>query len=90
MPYHTLDSLLEDPHLKDIGFFELKDHPTEGKTRVMRLPNKWSSGVRREWTPAPKLGENSVEILREAGYDTAAIEAMIASGATVDGRIRKR
>lgn len=90
MPYHTLDSLLEDPHLKDIGFFELKDHPTEGKTRSMRLPNKWSCGTRREWNPAPKLGENSVEILREAGYAAAAIEAMIASGATIDGRIRKR
>jgi len=90
MPYHTLDSLLEDPHLTDVGFFELKDHPTEGKTRNMRLPNKWSCGVRREWIPAPKLGQHSVEILREAGYDAAAIEAMIASGATIDGRIRKR
>jgi len=89
MPYHTLDSLLEDPHLKDIGFFELKDHPTEGKTRSMRLPNKWSCGTRREWNPAPKLGENSVEILRETGYDAAAIEAMIASGATIDGRLTK-
>lgn len=89
MPYHTLDSLLEDPHLKDIGFFELKDHPTEGKTRNMRLPNKWSTGTRREWTPAPKLGQHSVEILREAGYDAAAIEAMVASGATLDGRITR-
>ncbi|HSF20958.1 MAG TPA: CoA transferase, partial [Burkholderiales bacterium] len=87
MPYHTLDSLIEDPHLKDIGFFELKDHPTEGKTNNMRLPNNWSTGTRREWTPAPKLGQHSVEILREAGYDAAAIEAMVASGATLDGRI---
>jgi crotonobetainyl-CoA:carnitine CoA-transferase CaiB-like acyl-CoA transferase len=89
MPYHTLDSVLEDPHLADVGFFELKDHPTEGKTRSMRLPNKWSTGTRREWSHAPKLGEHSVEILREAGYDMAAIEAMVASGATLDGRIRK-
>jgi crotonobetainyl-CoA:carnitine CoA-transferase CaiB-like acyl-CoA transferase len=87
MAYNTLDSLLEDPHLKEVGFFELKDHPTEGRTRSMRLPNKWSSGVRREWNPAPKLGQHSVEILREAGYDDAAIDAMIASGATVDGRL---
>jgi crotonobetainyl-CoA:carnitine CoA-transferase CaiB-like acyl-CoA transferase len=88
MPYHTLDSLLEDPHLKDVGFFELKDHPTEGKTRSMRLPNKWSSGVRREWNPAPKLGQNGVEILREIGCSDAEIDAMIASGVTVDGRLK--
>jgi crotonobetainyl-CoA:carnitine CoA-transferase CaiB-like acyl-CoA transferase len=90
MAYNSLDSLLEDPHLNDVGFFELKDHPTEGKTRSMRLPNKWSTGVRREWIPAPKLGQHSVEILREAGYDAAAIEAMVASGTTLDGRIGKR
>ena len=89
MPYHTLDSLLEDPHLADVGFFELKDHPTEGRTRSMRLPNKWSSGVRREWTPAPKLGEHSVEILREVGCTEAEIEAMVAAGATLDGRVGK-
>ncbi len=88
MPYHTLDSLLEDPHLKDVGFFELKDHPTEGRTRVMRSPNKWSSGVRREWSPAPKLGQNSVEILREIGCSDTDIDAMIASGVTVDGRLK--
>ena len=90
MPYHTLDSLLEDPHLKDVCFFELKDHPTEGKTRSMRLPNKWSSGVRREWNPAPKLGQNGVEILREIGCSDADIDAMIASGVTVDGRLKQQ
>jgi crotonobetainyl-CoA:carnitine CoA-transferase CaiB-like acyl-CoA transferase len=89
MPYHTLDSVLEDPHLQEIGFFELKDHPTEGKTRNMRLPNKWSSGARREWNPAPKLGQHSVEILREAGYAEAEIGQMLETGATVDGRIAK-
>jgi crotonobetainyl-CoA:carnitine CoA-transferase CaiB-like acyl-CoA transferase len=87
MPYHTLDSLLEDPHLADAGFFELKDHPTEGKIRNMRLPNKWSSGARREWTPAPKLGQDSVEILRELGYSGPEIDALVAAGVTVDGRL---
>jgi crotonobetainyl-CoA:carnitine CoA-transferase CaiB-like acyl-CoA transferase len=88
MPYHTLDSLLEDPHLTDIGFFELKDHPTEGKTRNMRMPNKWSCGTRREWHPAPKLGQHSVEILREAGYTQSEIDQLLAGGVTVDGRIK--
>ncbi len=90
MPYHTLDTLLEDPHLDDVGFFELKDHPTEGRIRSMRLPNQWSCGTRREWTPAPKLGQQSVDILREAGYGDAEIERMIADGATVDGRLKKQ
>lgn len=89
MPFHTLDSLLEDPHLKDIGFFEMKDHPTEGRTRSMRLPNKWSCGTRREWSPAPKLGQQSVDILRELGYSDGDIERMIADGATLDGRIAR-
>jgi crotonobetainyl-CoA:carnitine CoA-transferase CaiB-like acyl-CoA transferase len=89
MPYHTLDSVLEDPHLQDIGFFEMKNHPTEGRTRSMRLPNKWSCGVREGWIPAPKLGEQSVEILREAGLTDAEIQSLVDAGATVDGRLKK-
>jgi crotonobetainyl-CoA:carnitine CoA-transferase CaiB-like acyl-CoA transferase len=89
MPYHTLDSVIDDPHLADVGFFEEKDHPTEGRTRVMRSPNQWSTEVRREWNPAPKLGQQSVEILREIGYGDAEIDAMIAGGVTVDGRLQK-
>ena len=85
MPYNTLESLMQDPHLGDVGFFEIKDHPTEGKIRNMRLPNRWSGGVRKEWRPAPKLGENSAEILREAGLSEAEIAALVESGATIDG-----
>ncbi len=90
MPYHTLDALLEDLHLGDVRFFEFKDHPTEGRIRNMRLPNQWSCGTRREWSPAPKLGQQSVEILREAGYTEAEVEQLIAAGATVDGRLSKK
>ena len=89
MPYHTLDSLLDDPHLADTRFFELKDHPTEGRIRSMRLPNQWSCGTRRDWNPAPKLGQHSVDILREAGYADSEIDRLIAAGATLDGRLKK-
>ena len=87
MPYHTLDSLMEDPHLQDVGFFQKVDHPTEGRIVNLALPSKTSFGGRKDFLPAPKIGQHSVEILREIGYDDAAIEAMIASDITSDGRI---
>jgi crotonobetainyl-CoA:carnitine CoA-transferase CaiB-like acyl-CoA transferase len=87
MPYHTLDSVFDDPHLQAVGFFEMKEHPTEGRTRNMRLPNQWSCGVRQGWRPAPKLGQQSVEILREAGLSEAEIQALLDTGATLDGRL---
>jgi crotonobetainyl-CoA:carnitine CoA-transferase CaiB-like acyl-CoA transferase len=89
MPYHTLDSLMEDPHLADVGLFETISHPTEGDIVNIRLPNKLSAGVRRDFKPAPKLGQHSVEILGELGYGEAEIASMIASQVTHDGRIRE-
>jgi crotonobetainyl-CoA:carnitine CoA-transferase CaiB-like acyl-CoA transferase len=87
MPYHTLDSLMEDPHLKDVGFFQTVEHATEGKIRNMRLPNKTSFNARREFMGAPKLGQHSVDVLRDAGLDEAEISALSASGAIIDGRL---
>ena len=79
-PYHTLESLMDDPHLRETGFFELVDHPTEGKIWNMKLANKVGSGARNDYRPAPKLGQHTREILREAGYADAQIESLIASG----------
>jgi crotonobetainyl-CoA:carnitine CoA-transferase CaiB-like acyl-CoA transferase len=76
---------MEDPHLKDIGFFETIEHPTEGKIINMKLPNKLSRGARTDFRHAPKIGQQSVEILREAGLPDADIAALIQSGAAVDG-----
>jgi len=87
MPYHTLDSLLDDPHLADVGFFEKVGHPTEGTVVNMRLPNKLSLGARRDYLPPPKIGQHSVEILREIGLSDEAIDGMIAARVTTDGRI---
>lgn len=81
-PLHTLDSLVADPHLAATGFFQTVEHPSEGPIREMAIPSRWSDtqpSVRRR---APRLGEQSVEILREAGFDDAEIAAMLAAGAT--------
>lgn len=86
MPYHTLDSVLDDPHLADVGLFQLRDHPTEGRIRSVGLANKWSTFDKTAWSPPPKLGEHSVEVLMEAGLDASQIGELLHAGVTVDGR----
>jgi crotonobetainyl-CoA:carnitine CoA-transferase CaiB-like acyl-CoA transferase len=89
MPYHTLDSLMEDPHLQEVGLFQKIDHPTEGSIVNMALPNKLSRGARSDFNPAPKIGQHSVEILREVGYAQDDIDALVAGKVTIDGRVQK-
>ena len=58
---------------------------TEGRIRRTKVPNSFSGGMREEVLPAPQLGRNTREVLRELGHDEAAIEAMLASGAAFEG-----
>ncbi len=41
LPAHTFESLMDDPHLQDIGFFQQYEHPTEGTLRTMAVPSEW-------------------------------------------------
>ncbi|CAM5778948.1 CaiB/BaiF CoA transferase family protein [Rhizobacter fulvus] len=80
-PMHTPATLMDDPHLADVGFFDWIDHPSEGRIRTMNVPGTWSDtppAIRRH---APLLGENTRELLAEAGYAPADIDRMLASGA---------
>ena len=82
MPLNSLDDLLQDRHLNETGFFSTVEHPSEGTIRSMAVPSRWSESPPGAQRPAPKLGEHTAEILREAGYSDDEIEAMRASGVT--------
>ena len=84
-PYNTLDDLLEDPHLQEVGFWNFDDHPTEGRIRRTSIPNKFSGGMRQETLPAPQLGRHTREVLADLGYDGARIEALLETGAAFEG-----
>ncbi len=81
MPLHTPSSLMQDPHLKEVGFFEWVEHPSEGRIRSMGIPTTWSDtppAIRRH---APLLGENTAEVLEEAGYSRQEIDGLMSTGA---------
>ncbi len=82
MPLHTLESLIEDPHLGATGFFRLVEHPSEGLYRQMMPPAAWSESPPSVRRHAPRLGEHSAELLAELGYGAAELADMVASGAT--------
>jgi crotonobetainyl-CoA:carnitine CoA-transferase CaiB-like acyl-CoA transferase len=80
-PYHTLESLIDDPHLADVGFIARREHPTEGTILDLEPANELSGGARDAWTPAPHLGEHTAQVLAEAGFSRAEVDAMVAEGA---------
>ena len=85
-PATTLDDLADDAHMHAVGFFQTHDHPTEGRIKLTAPPMKFSKTPPEVRTLPGKLGEHSVEILREAGYSDTDIAEMLHEGATVDGR----
>ncbi len=56
------------------------DHPALGRLRSIGTPIKMSSTPLDPATRAPLLGEHTTQVLREAGYELAAIDAMRARG----------
>jgi crotonobetainyl-CoA:carnitine CoA-transferase CaiB-like acyl-CoA transferase len=78
---NTLKEIVEDPHLGAIGYFRPVEHPSEGRIKSMAVPSEWSESKPEYRRHAPRLGEHTREVLREAGYDENAIAALLASGA---------
>jgi crotonobetainyl-CoA:carnitine CoA-transferase CaiB-like acyl-CoA transferase len=71
IPYavlNDLEDLLDDPHLVATGFWEMREHPTEGMLRLptppLQMPGS-STSIRRL---PPRLGEHTQEVLREYAF----------------------
>ena len=63
MRANTLEEVLEDPHLKAVNFFQLREHATEGTWRAMKPPIKFSktpASIRRD-PPRPGQDTDSID-----------------------------
>lgn len=82
-PAHTLESLRADPHLNAVGFFQEEQHPTEGALVRMAAPVRFSNHGEIPRAPTARLGAHGREVLREAGWAEARINALAESGALI-------
>jgi crotonobetainyl-CoA:carnitine CoA-transferase CaiB-like acyl-CoA transferase len=83
MPVIDIQTLMEDEHLKAVGMFEPHHHPSEGDTVLVRPPVTMTASPPAIRTHAPGFGEHSRAVARELGYDDAAIDKLLASGALI-------
>ncbi|MGB5905233.1 MAG: CoA transferase [Xanthobacteraceae bacterium] len=82
LPMHDLVSILSDPHLVATEFFPTVEHPSEGKIRSMRTAATWSETPAEPTRLAPRLGEQSEDVLREVGYSPDQIAQLVKDGVT--------
>ncbi len=76
-PVNTFEDLKTDPQLSALGFFRPFEHPSEGPIEVPDTAfqfDRQSLPVRHH---QPRLGEQSREILREAGLSDSEIDAVL-------------
>jgi crotonobetainyl-CoA:carnitine CoA-transferase CaiB-like acyl-CoA transferase len=81
MPCHTLQTLINDPHLNAVGLINFEDHATEGRTAVIRSSIQVDGSYPAARTPAAPRGWDTRDLLQELGYTPADIDAFVGEGA---------
>ncbi|MET3899712.1 crotonobetainyl-CoA:carnitine CoA-transferase CaiB-like acyl-CoA transferase [Devosia sp. UYZn731] len=86
-PVYGYADLVEDEQIKHNGTFVEYDHPTEGHVKTPGFPIRFSKTPSTVDRGAPVTGQDTADVLREAGYDEATIARLLGEGAIVQGTI---
>ena len=65
-PVRDMADILDDPHLRATGFFERRDHPSEGGYFAMASPLKFGKRAAGPAGDAPRLGEHNSAVRKAA------------------------
>ena len=82
-PYQRLNDLETDPHLSATGFFMTLRDPAMGDIVLPAAPLRFDGALASPTLP-PRLGQHTVTVLEEAGFDKEAIANLLRSGAAVE------
>jgi len=66
-PVNDLGAVIDDAHLNAVGFFNRREHPSEGTYVEQAQPVRFGAGVPNERSAPPRLGEHSDLIRNELG-----------------------
>lgn len=86
-PVYGYADLVKDEQIKHNGTFVEYEHPTEGHVKTPGFPIKFSKTPSTVDRGAPVVGQHSRDVLREAGFDDAAIEQLLAKGAVAENEV---
>lgn len=81
---YSVEDLIADEHMQATGFIRSVDHPSEGRLRTPAPLGRYAATPTCLTRPAPRLGEHGRQILREAGFDDAAIDRLVAEHVTME------
>ena len=76
-PINNYDQVFKDPQVLARDMVVGTEHPSLGSIRTLGSPVKLSVTPVRVGRPAPRLGEHTEAVLREAGCDEATIVALV-------------
>jgi crotonobetainyl-CoA:carnitine CoA-transferase CaiB-like acyl-CoA transferase len=74
---HTLESLLQDEQLAAMNVVRTSIHPSEGPVRTLEPAIRFGGHEAEPLCGAPRLGEHTQEVLREAGVDEDRIARIV-------------
>ncbi|WP_343518485.1 CoA transferase [Sphingomonas sp.] len=77
---NLLDDLLSDPHLADVGFFDVGSSYPGEICRTLPQPVEFAGIARVDDTPPAALGHDTRDVLRECGVEESEIESLIHAG----------
>lgn len=83
MPVHSIESLRHDPHLTSVALITHEDHPTEGRTAVLRSSIRADGNTLPTRSPSAPRGWDTATILDRLGYSSEEAKALFDQGAAL-------